>query len=193
MSGSRPLLRVLCRSDLRRDVMRGDTSLMKTAVLAVLVACGSPDRRQSAGTQGTGEATAEAASAESRPPRNLAEIDVCGLLPASEIPARFGSVTEGPTLTRDPNGRPTCSYVLAPNTGLVIELIEAFMYDVNRNVWSSDRIKDVSGIGQKAFLVTLEKPSDPYLVAAGGGIAVKVTTRNLDLAREAAKAVLAKL
>jgi hypothetical protein len=35
--------------------------------------------------------------------------------------------------------------------------------------------------------------ADPYLVAAKGDVAVKVTTRNLELGREAAKAVLAKL
>lgn len=44
-----------------------------------------------------------------------------------------------------------------------------------------------------AFLVPLKPPSDPYLMAAKGDIAVKVTTRNLELAREAARMVLAKL
>jgi hypothetical protein len=51
----------------------------------------------------------------------------------------------------------------------------------------------VDGVGEKAFLVGLEPPSDPYLVAAKGDIAVKVSTRNLELAREAAQKVLAKL
>jgi hypothetical protein len=173
--------------------MRGDTSLVKTAVLAVLVTCGGPDKRQPGGSQTGGEATPGAASAEYQPPRNLAKIDACGLLPAGEIPARFGAVIEGPTLTRDPNGLPTCSYVLAPNTGLIIELIEPYMYDINRNVWDSKRIQAVDGIGEKAFLVRLEPPSDPYLVAAKGNATVKVTTRNLELARESAKTVLAKL
>ena len=67
------------------------------------------------------------------------------------------------------------------------------MYDMNRSAWDPKRIQTVEGVGEKAFLVGLEPPSDPYLVAAKGDIAVKVSTRNLELAREAAKKVLAGL
>jgi hypothetical protein len=48
-------------------------------------------------------------------------------------------------------------------------------------------------VGEKAFLVPLKPPSDPHLIAAKGYVAVKVTTRNLELAKEAARIVLAKL
>jgi hypothetical protein len=67
------------------------------------------------------------------------------------------------------------------------------MYDMNRTVWDPKRIQTVDGVGEKAFLVGLQPPADPYLVAAKGDIAVKVSTRNLELAREAARKVLAGL
>jgi hypothetical protein len=41
--------------------------------------------------------------------------------------------------------------------------------------------------------VPLKPPSDPHLIAAKGYVAVKVTTRKLDLAEESAKVVLGKL
>jgi hypothetical protein len=122
----------------------------------------------------------------------VTQLDACALLPPAEI-ERFGKVTEGPTLSRNANNWPSCSYVLAPNTGLVVELLEAQWYDMNRKVWDPKKVQDVGGIGEKAFIVMLKPPSDPYLVAAKGDIAVKVTTRNLDLAREAARKVLAKI
>ncbi len=172
--------------------MHAVPSLLPTVFLALLAACGAAEGDRAA-SGGTGEAGTTRDAGEYRPPRDLAQLDACALLPAAEIPARFGAVTEGPTLTRDPNGWPTCSYVLAPNTGLVVELIEASMYDMNRTVWDPKRIQTVDGIGEKAFLVGLEPPSDPYLVAAKEDVAVKVTTRNLELAREAARAILAKL
>ncbi len=172
--------------------MRGTASLIAAAILALVAGCGGSDDRGAAAGEPREGAPAPGAG-EYGPPRDLSQIDVCALLPSAEIPARFGAVTEGPSLTRDPNGWPTCTYVLAPNTGLVIGLIEAYMYDMNRSAWDPKRIQTVDGVGEKAFLVGLEPPSDPYLVAAKGDIAVKVSTRNLELAREAAKKVLAGL
>ena len=172
--------------------MRGTASFIAAAILALVAACGGSESRGAASGESREGAPAGGAG-EYQPPRDLSQIDVCALLPSAEIPARFGAVTEGPSLTRDPNGWPTCSYVLAPNTGLVVALIEAYMYDMNRSAWDPKRIQTVDGVGEKAFLVGLEPPSDPYLVAAKGDIAVKVTTRNLELAREAAQKVLAKL
>jgi hypothetical protein len=170
--------------------MRGTPSFIAAAILGLVAACGGSESRGA--VAGESREGAPAAGAGD-PPRDLGQIDACALLPSAEIPARFGAVTEGPSLTRDPNGWPTCTYVLAPNTGLVIELIEAYMYDMNRTAWDPKRIQVVDGVGEKAFLVGLEPPSDPYLVAAKGDIAVKVSTRNLELAREAAQKVLAKL
>jgi hypothetical protein len=154
--------------------------------------CGGSEHRGAAAGESR-EGAPAAGAGEYRPPRDLSRIDACALLPSAEIPARFGAVTEGPALTRGPNGWPTCTYVLAPNTGLIIELIEAYMYDMNRTVWDPERIQTVDGVGEKAFLVGLRPPSDPYLVAAKGDIAVKVSTRNLELARVAAQKVLAGL
>ena len=64
---------------------------------------------------------------------------------------------------------------------------------MNRGGWDKTRVKDVPGVGEKAFLVQLEPPSDPHLVAAKGYLAVKGTTWNIELAEEAARIVLAKL
>jgi hypothetical protein len=172
--------------------MPATTLPLKVALLAVLTACGGSGERPSAADRSGGGAAATN-GAEDQPPRSLAQLDACALLPPAEIPARFGAVTEGPTLTRNPNGWPTCSYVLAPNTGLIVELIEASMYDLNRSVWGPGKTEDVAGVGEKAFLVKLKPPADPYLVAAKGDIAVKVATRNLELAREAARTILGKL
>jgi hypothetical protein len=172
--------------------MRGTASFIAAAILALVAACGGSESRGAAAGESR-EGGPAAGAGEYHPPRDLSQMDACALLPPAEIPARFGAVTEGPSLTRGPNGWPTCSYVLAPNTGLIIELIEAYMYDVNRGVWDPERIQTVDGVGEKAFLVGLKPPSDPYLVAAKGDIAVKVTTRNLELARETAQKVLAKL
>ena len=160
-------------------------------LLILLTACGS--RESPRDSAQAGAEPAGAAAGEYRAPRGPAQLDACALLPSPEIPARFGQVTEGPTLTRNPKGWPSCSYVLAPNTGLVVELLESQWYDMNRNMWGAGKTQDVDGVGDKAFLVPLKPPSDPYLMAAKGDIAVKVTTRNLELAREAARMVLAKL
>jgi hypothetical protein len=160
-------------------------------VLLVLTACAEPRPEQSARA---GEAEPKATTAEDyRPPPDLSRIDACALLPAAEIPERFGKVIEGPTSNRDPKGWPRCSYVLAPNTGLVVELMESAYYDMNRSVWDRTETRDVPGVGEKAFLVALKPPFDPHLIAAKGYVAVKVTTRKLDLAEEAARIVLAKL
>lgn len=166
-------------------------TLRAALLLGFLTACGGSGERASAGDQGEGSAATT--TGEYRPPTDLTQVDVCALLPPSEIPARFGQVTEGPTLTRNPNGWPSCSYVLAPNTGLIVELLESDYYDMNRDVWEPGKVQDVGGVGEKAFLVALKPPSDPHLIAAKRDIAVKVTTRDLELAREAARAVLAKL
>jgi hypothetical protein len=64
---------------------------------------------------------------------------------------------------------------------------------MNRDVWGPGGTEELDGVGEKAYLVRLKPPSDPHLIAAKGYVAVKVTTRNLELAREAARAVLAKL
>ena len=169
------------------------TRLHPSAVLLLLLtACGGSTERPSVDRAGAEDA-APAGTDDSHPAPDLARVDACALLPPSDIPARFGKVTEGPTLTRGPNGWPTCSYVLAPNTGLIVELIESYMYDMNRKAWDPGKVQDVPGVGEKAFFVSLKPPSDPYLLAAKGEIAVKVTTRDLELAREAARMILAKL
>lgn len=164
----------------------------KAVLLALLAACNAASDRPPAGQQ-RGQEAGATGTGEYRPPRDLSQLDPCALLSPSAIPPRFGKVIEGPTLTRDPNGRPTCSYVLSPNTGLIVELFEARWYDLNRGMWDRDKVQDVSGIGQKGYVVSLKPPADPYLVAAKNDIAVKVTTRNLELARNAALMVLAKL
>ncbi len=158
--------------------------------LALLMACGGSDEQPSKSAESS-ESAQEAG--EYRPPPDLTQIDVCELLPPPEIPARFGKVIEGPTATRGANSWPSCSYVLEPNTGLMVELLESQWYDMNRGAWDKTGTKDVPGVGEKAFLVPLKPPSDPHLIAAKGYVAVKVTTRNFELAREAARIVLAKL
>jgi hypothetical protein len=167
--------------------MHGHVLPPAALILVILIACGGSGERPSK------SAEPPEAAGEYRPPPDLTQIDVCELLPPPEIPARFGQVTEGPTLTRNPNGWPSCSYVLAPNTGLVVELLESQWYDMHRDVWGPGGTQEVDGIGEKAYLVPLKPPSDPHLIAAKGYVAVKVTTRNLELAREAARTILAKL
>jgi hypothetical protein len=173
-------------------VTAADRRWWVAALLALSAACGGSDGGESTAGRGGDESKATPAG-EYRPPPDLTQLDVCALLPPAEIPARFGKVFEGPTSDRNPNGWPSCSYVLEPNTGLVVELLESEWYDMNRNVWEPGRTEDVPGVGEKAFLVKLRPPSDPHLVAAKGYVAVKVTTRNLDLARTAAQLVLSKL
>ena len=168
------------------------TFRLRAALLILLSACGGPRGEPSASAAGRDEAKA-AGDGDYRPPPDLTQLDVCTLLPASEIPERFGKVIEGPTATRNPNGWPSCTYVLAPNTSLGVELLESSYYDMNRGMWDKTGTQDVPGVGEKAFLVPLKPPSDPYLMAAKGDVAVKVTTRKLDLAQEAARIVLAKL
>lgn len=172
--------------------MRSTTLLLMTALIALPACDRSRERPPGAGVAAE-ETEAAATAGEYRPPPDLAKLDACALLPASEIPERFGKVTEGPTPDRNPNGWPSCSYVLAPNTGLIVELLESQWYDMNRGVWDKTGTKDVPGVGEKAFLVPLKPPSDPHLIAAKGYVAVKVTTRDLELAKEAARIVLAKL
>jgi hypothetical protein len=162
------------------------------ALLILLAGCSSAREEQSAAAQGE-DATKSAAAADYRPPPDLAQLDVCTLLPAAEIPERFGKVIEGPTSSRNPNSWPSCSYVLAPNTGLVVELMESSYYEMSRGMWDQTGTRDVPGVGEKAFLVPLKPPSDPHLIAAKGYVAVKVTTRKQELAEEAAKIVLSKL
>lgn len=159
----------------------------RVLLLALLSACGVQGERPSKSAESSQEA------GEYRPPPDLTRLDVCELLPPSEIPARFGKVIEGPAASRKPNSWPSCSYVLAPNTGLVVELMESQWYDMNRDVWGPAGTEELDGVGEKAYLVPLKPPSDPHLIAAKGYVAVKVTTRNLELAREAARVVLAKL
>jgi hypothetical protein len=166
---------------------------LRGALLILLAGCSNPrpDQSRSAGKDDAGEV---AAAADYRPPPDLSRLDVCTLLPPAEIPERFGKVIEGPTSHRDPNGWPSCSYVLAPNTGLVVELLESAYYDMNRGMWDQQTgARDVPGVGEKAFLVPRKPPADPHLMAAKGYVAVKVTTRKQELAEEAAKIVLSKL
>ena len=167
--------------------------IRRGVLLAVLVAaCGGTDGRSSAAAR-SDAGDAASGAAEYRPPRNLAQVDLCALLPASAIPAGYGQVLEGPRLTRDPAGKPTCWYVLSPNQQLVVELLDAGWYDMQRGVWDPKRVEDVSGVGEKAFWVKLRPPSDPYLVAVAGSVAVKVATRDEKLARDVARVVLGKL
>jgi hypothetical protein len=178
-------------STARETTMSATTTLLGGTLLLILLACG--DARQQQAAAAGGDAETAATGGEYRPPPDLSQIDACELLPASQIPERFGKVIEGPTSQRDPNGWPRCSYVLAPNTGMIVELMESAYYDMNRGVWDQTRIRDVPGVGEKAFLVALKPPHDPYLIAAKGYVAVKVRTRKLDLAEEAARIVLGKL
>jgi hypothetical protein len=172
--------------------MRPISLPLRGVLLVLLAGCNSPrpDQSAAAGNEGASEA---AAAGVYRPPPDLSQLDVCTLLPPAEIPERYGKVIEGPTSHRDPNGWPSCSYVLAPNTGLVVELLEAAYYDMNRGMWDQTGTRDVPGVGEKAFLVPRKPPADPHLMAAKGYVAVKVTTRKEELAEEAAKIVLAKL
>ncbi len=172
--------------------MSARISPLHAAVLVGLAACGGP-REERAVASSVAEERDATAAGDYRPPPDLTQIDVCTLLPAAEIPERFGKVIEGPTSSRDGKGWPRCSYVLAPNTGLIVELMESSYYDMNRGAWDRTGTRDVPGVGEKAFLVPLEPPSDPHLIAAKGYVAVKVTTRKLDLAEESAKVVLGKL
>ena len=174
------------------EAAAGQSFPLRAALLALLLACGGP-REQPPAADGGGDETKAARSGDYRPPPDLTQLDVCTLLPASAIPERFGKVIEGPTSSRNPNSWPSCTYVLAPNTSLVVELFESSYYDMNRGVWDRTGTEDVPGVGEKAFLVPLKPPSDPHLIAAKGYVAVKVTTRKLDLAQEAARMVLAKL
>jgi hypothetical protein len=169
--------------------MAAVASRLTVALVAILTACRAPGERPAAAG---GQKATDAGAGEYHPPRDLAKVDLCALLPPAEIPARYGQVIEGPKLTRDPNGKPTCWYVLAPNTGLVVELLDAAWYDMQRSVWEPGKTEGVPGVGEKAFLVKLKPPSDPYLVAAEGDVAVKVTTRNLELARDVARAILGR-
>lgn len=163
-------------------------TLLLMAALSALGSCGESQKRPP-----VKDTEVAATPEEYRPPPDLTQLDVCTLLPPAEIPARFGKVIEGPTAHRDGNSWPSCSYVLAPNTGLVVELMESSYYEMNRGVWDRTGTRDVPGVGEKAFLVPLKPPSDPHLIAAKGYVAVKVTTRKQELAEEAAKIVLAKL
>lgn len=88
----------------------------------------------------------------------------------------------------------TATIYRRPGLGCKLALLGS---KITKGTWSSGlppvNVRNVGGVGEKAFLVVLKPPSDPHLIAAKGDIAVKVTTRNLELAREAARAVLAKL
>jgi hypothetical protein len=169
------------------------TSLpLRGALLVLAVACNNSRPEQSAAAA-SGDPSAATAGGDYRPPPDLSQLDVCTLLPPAEIPERFGKVIEGPTSHRDPKGWPSCSYVLEPNTGLVVEVLESAYYDMNRGMWDQTGTRDVPGVGEKAFLVPLKPPADPHLMAAKGYVAVKVTTRKQDLAEAAAKIVLGKL
>ena len=168
--------------------MSAITQRVDVVLLSLLVTCGGVTEKPPAATH------ADVAAADDyRPSRDLGTLDLCGLIRPEQALQRYGKVIDGPTQTRDPDGRPTCSFVLAPNTGVIVELIDAWLYDARRNVWDSEKVEDISGVGEKAFLVKLKPPSDPHLVAARGEVAVKVTTRNIDLAKDVARGVLAGL
>jgi hypothetical protein len=168
--------------------MSAITPRVDVVLVALLVTCGSVAEKPPAAARAD-----VAAADDDHPPRDLGAVDLCALIQPERTLQRYGKVIDGPTQTRDPNGRPTCSFVLAPNTGVIVELIDAWLYDAQHNVWESGKVEDISGVGEKAFVVKLKPPSDPHLIAARGEVAVKVTTRNLDLAQEVARGVLAGL
>jgi hypothetical protein len=170
--------------------MRNTCRPLEIMFLVLLAGCADGSERRPVPAQSS-EAASATATGDYRPPPDPTRLDACALLPPAEI-ERFGKVIEGPTLSRGANSWPSCSYVLAPNRGLVVELLESQWYDMHHNGWDPKKVQDIGGVGDKAFIVMLKPPSDPHLVAAKGEIAVKVTTRDLELAREAARRVLAR-
>src|SRR5687768_4879567 len=80
-------------TDGKGGFMRSRTLLLMTVLIALSACDGSRERQPGAG-EAAKEGEAAATSGEYRPPPDPAQLDACALLPASEIPERFGKVTE---------------------------------------------------------------------------------------------------